>query len=139
MLQGHDRALWRNHGPVEPLRGQWLRDISQHQRAANACNHPARIEPVGRVHRVAVLQLLCLPGHRRNRDGNNRAIEIIEELDSRNLIGRRVQGNRQLEHGALLVMPADHGRPIEIAVAALHQSRIGIGPIAIAGEQVQSR
>ena len=93
-------------------------NVDQNQGATDAGDGAAGIEPVGRGHRVSILQLIRLPGNGGDREGDNRAIENIEELDFRDLVGRRAEGNSQFEYGAVVTRPTLSGRPIEITIAA---------------------
>ena len=126
LSRGRHSVLRRNHRPVEALRWQWFREVDQHQRATDAGDGAAGIDPVGEAHGIAILQLIRLTGHGWDRERHNRAIENIEELNFRNLIRRRAEGNGKLKDRAVVVRPAENGRPVETAIATLHQPGLAV-------------
>ena len=122
--------LWRNGKPIEPLRLGCSANIGQDQQSPDAVGDRYRdIDPVGRVHRTAKLQLIGLACYGRDAEDNVRG----RNLDSGNLIDwirRRVEGNSQFEHGIEVVRSPIRGRPVEIPIAALHQPGVWTAPIA---------
>src|ERR1035438_111770 len=102
------------------MRRQSSTEVGYRQQRTEAVGHryAGHIDPVGRAHRTAKLQLVSLVGYGRNFENDVRT----RQLDSGNLvdgIGRRVKGNGQFDYSAGVVRPTSTGRPVEIAITAL--------------------
>ena len=111
--------------PVEALREQCAAEVGHGQEAAAAGDGGALIDPVCGRHRSGELQLVDFGCH----GGDGKYGVRACQLDCRNLVGRRVEGNSQPEHNADAVGSAGCGCPVELAVDALHHSGVGLEAI----------
>ena len=93
------------------MRQQSPSEVGHRQQRPDACCGAALVDPVGRAHRTAKLQLIGLAC-----DGDYIENDIgICDLDSSNLIdwiGRRVEGDRDSEDSAAIVNASGLGRPV---------------------------
>lgn len=105
---------------IEGLCLECATEIGKHQRSSDAVGDcgTGDIRPAAGSQRITELQLIGL-----RCDGWYVEDHVCAGfLDGRNLVGRRIERDRQLEHGADVVRPADLGRSIKTAIAALHQA-----------------